>query len=156
MNGYVFRALLLVLLLVAVQLFANGRRPAPSAQHDDSLAYHEHPPTEPLPPTIDPEPFKDKRPAFVSYWIAAQIRDLLYQEPCYCPCNKQAAHKSLLDCFSSRHGYICVTCQKQAIFCYERHNLGDDAKKIRERMAKYEWWEVNLKEYADAWFAAHP
>src|SRR5258708_3730521 len=93
---------------------------------DDQPAYHDHLPPEPLPSTLDPAQFRDHREAFVAYSIARRIREVLYQEPCYCPCKKTAGHQSLLDCFTSTHGQVCVTCRKEVLLCFQLHRQRKD------------------------------
>ena len=113
--------------------------------HDVSmLAYHNHPPTEVLPATLDPSSFKDKHSAFVVYTLASQIKDVLYQVPCYCPCHKLEGHQSLLDCYTSKHGVRCPTCQKEAIFCYLQHRKGKNVSQIRKAIAKGKAWKLDL------------
>src|ERR1700731_1468364 len=86
--------------------FGNAAPPAskehsPTSTSPRDSPYHRHPPTGPLPVTIDPAKFEDNRRAYVAYSIAAQIKELLYQEPCFCHCRKFEGHKSLLDCYTS-------------------------------------------------------
>jgi len=122
--------------------------------------YHKHPPKGPLPATIDPAQFKDKLKdklqAYVAYSIAARIEEVLYQEPCFCPCNKTDGHKSLLDCYTSRHGEFCEACQFQAFFCFEEHKLGKSPKQIRKAMVQGKWgkWgSMDREQYARDYLA---
>jgi len=39
-----------------------------------------------------------------AYAVAAKIKNILYQQPCYCHCDRSHGHTSLLDCFASKHG----------------------------------------------------
>jgi Protein of unknown function with PCYCGC motif len=112
-------------------------------------AYHDHPSLEPVPATLSPEQFKDDRATFIAYWLAGEIRDLLYQEPCYCPCDKQDGHQSLLDCFTSDHGARCVICRKEAVLCYRWHKKGRTARQIREAMANGKAWKFDVDKYVD-------
>lgn len=118
-------------------------------------AYHLDPPTEPLPVTLDPRPFLSYKPAFVAYSIAAKIREVLYQEPCYCPCDKVAGHQSLLDCFTTTHGYGCKGCQSEVFFIYEQSKSGKTPKEIREGMEKRQMWKLDATKYADQHFAEY-
>ena len=121
----------------AVLLAANGTmlNKHHGAQEVHSLVFHNQPPTEPLSPTLDPAQFSDKPAAFVAYALAAKIKTKLYQTPCYCPCNREAGHESLLDCFVGRHGVSCHICQKEAIFCFVQSRKGKSPARIREEMA---------------------
>src|SRR6267378_656949 len=56
-----------------------------------------------LPATMNPEFFSD--PVVQNaYALAARIKKTLYQQPCYCHCDRSQGHGSLLDCFASKHG----------------------------------------------------
>jgi len=113
--------------------------------------YHDHPPKEDLPPTLNADQFGDKRPAYVAYTVAAQIKDVLYQAPCYCACNRTQGHRSLLDCFTGNHGANCPICQKEAIFCFLQHRQGKDPKQIREGLAKDAANTIDLEKDPDAY-----
>ena len=87
----------------------NAAPTAPSAQTKGSAsaaanykadipAYHAEVPKVPLPATLDPTQFTDAETRNV-YTLAAEEKDFLYQQPCYCRCDKEVGHKSLLDCF---------------------------------------------------------
>jgi hypothetical protein len=110
--------------------------------------YHKHPPKGPLPPTLDPAQFKQMPRAYVAYSLAATIKEVLYQEPCFCGCRKSAGHESLLDCYTARHAQFCGMCQYEAIFCYEQHKRGKSAKQIRKAMVKHQWGHLDLDKYA--------
>jgi hypothetical protein len=118
-------------------------------------AYHKEPPTGALPETLDPSRFKDNHPAFVAYSIAAKIRKLLYQEPCYCGCDAAQGHQSLLDCFTTRHGVLCHACQSEVLFCLERKNKGSSAAEIREAMDKREFLQVDFAKYVTTNYAKY-
>jgi Protein of unknown function with PCYCGC motif len=123
-----------------------GPTPSPTPHKDP--AYHKHPPKGPLPVTLDTGQFKDNPRAYVTYSIAAKIRELLYQEPCFCGCRKLAGHESLLDCFTSAHAVECHACQTEAIFCFEQHKQGKSPKQIRKAMFKFTWLGIDLDQYA--------
>jgi hypothetical protein len=106
----------------------------PTAHDEPSRAFHTKPPEGPLPATLDPAQFQDNKAAFVVYSIAAKIPKLLYQEPCYCFCDRNLGHESLLDCFTSRHGVGCHLCQRGIIFSYEQSKLGKTPAEIRSAM----------------------
>jgi Protein of unknown function with PCYCGC motif len=125
------------------------RKPSSST----SLAYHDEPPTEPVPATLSPAQFARNKAAFVTYSIARKIRDILYQEPCYCPCVRERKHKSLLDCFMDQHGVWCEICHKEAIFAYEQAKLGKTPAEIRVALEKGDAWKVDVKRYAEERYA---
>lgn len=90
----------------------------PPLRNHGAPVYHDRPSIAPLPETLDPGQFKKNRTAFVVYTLAAKIKDILYQVPCYCPCNRHLGHESLLDCYTSTHGVGCQTCQREVLFCF--------------------------------------
>jgi hypothetical protein len=123
---------------------AGNTNAAPSRQHPRILSYHDHPPTEALPATLDPASFANNRAAFVSYTLAGRIERVLYQVPCYCPCARLEGHQSLLDCYTSKHGVACPTCQKEVIFCYLQSARGKKPEQIRKAIAKGKAWKLDL------------
>jgi hypothetical protein len=123
---------------------------APSQDGNVRRSYHEQPPTGPLPATLDPAQFAGNKTAFVAYSIAAKISKLLYQQPCYCPCDKMEGHQSLLDCYTSQHGVHCHICARGVIFTYEQAKAGKSAPEIRAAMEKGALWEFDREKYVEA------
>jgi hypothetical protein len=119
---------------------------------EDLPAYHSVPPNGPLPPTLDPEKFRDNKIAFIAYSIARNIPELLYQEPCYCHCDKFGNHQSLFDCYVAEHGVSCRACQQEVILIFEQSRLGKTPTQIREALARWQFWDIDLKKYAEAHF----
>jgi hypothetical protein len=111
-------------------------------------SYHTDPPAGPLPLTLDPKHFTDKK-AFVAYSLAAKLERLLYQEPCYCTCDINQGHKSLLDCYILTHGAACPICQKEVIITYEYSKRGKTAAEIRRAMEQGEAWKFDLDKYVE-------
>jgi hypothetical protein len=140
---------LLSLALLALGLSHHSGQDVTSRKDGDSSrhAFHNEPPSAPLPPTLDPAQFVRDRPACVSYAIAAENRALLYQEPCYCGCDREDRHESLLDCFTGTHGIRCLVCQEEAIFIREQSRSGATAAEIRRGLAAGEAWKLNFKKY---------
>jgi len=126
-----------------------GRSQEVLAQEPEAgdFAYHETPPTRPLPKTRRPPSFRRNPPGHVAYCLARRIPGLLYQEPCFCHCNRFANHKSLLDCYVEDHGMACYTCQAEVIFCYEQSLRGRNAVEIREELYQDEWKKLSLEDY---------
>ena len=134
---------------------AGSSSSAESAPTQEALtahlrAYHDHPPTGPLPTTLDPADFTDNPKAFVAYSIATRIRELLYQEPCYCHCDQNEGHESLFDCYTRKHAVRCFACQSEAIFIFEQNKMGKTAADIRAALARGEWTNVDVGKYAEA------
>jgi Protein of unknown function with PCYCGC motif len=117
-----------------------------SPQDADSIpAYHHSPPSGPLRETLDPALFADDHGAYVAYFLANKIREVLYQEPCYCYCNKDRGHQSLLDCFTNRHGRFCNVCRMEVIYAYFKTREGKTPSEIREGMSRSEAWKIDLE-----------
>lgn len=141
----------LSLLLTGSSILCAGKASGPEIRETSSPEnpppYHDHAPTEALPATLDPASLRDNPPAFVAYSLAARIREVLYQMPCYCPCGRLAGHTSLLDCFTTRHGVSCKACQTETIYCFEQHKKGKTPAQTREAMQKGEMWRLSLDKY---------
>jgi hypothetical protein len=117
---------------------------SPTSNH----AYHHHPPRHPLSPILAPSQFTNNKAAFVAYALAARIPDLLYQEPCMCGCDRQAGHKSLLNCFTTRHGQNCFTCQLEVYFCFEQHQKNSKASDVRKGLIRGDYSTIDGEKYA--------
>jgi len=112
----------------------------------DVPAYHAQPPQGALPSTMNPEEFAD--PVVKNaYAAAAKVRKALYQQPCYCHCDRSQGHESLLDCFASKHGSGCGTCMLEALYTYEQTRKGKTPSQIRAGIERGEWKTVDLKKY---------
>lgn len=113
----------------------------------DVPAFHAEPPTGPLPATLDPAQFHDALTKNV-YALAAKEKAVLYQQPCYCRCDRHVGHKSLLDCFGDKHGATCDVCKKEAVYSYEQTQQGKAPAEIREAIIEGKWKSVDLSKYA--------
>jgi len=122
--------------------------PSPAAKFlkTDVPAYHAGPPKGPLPDTLDPAQFLDAQTRNI-YTLAAKVKPVLYQEPCYCGCDKEVGHKSLLDCFTDLHGAHCMLCKKEAAFTYSESQQGKTAEQIRKEIIDGKWKDVDLSKY---------
>jgi hypothetical protein len=119
----------------------------PQAGADDAVpAYHAKAPQSELPETMSPDLFTD--PVVQNaYTVAAKIKKTLYQQPCYCHCDRSQGHTSLLDCFASKHGSGCGTCIYEDLYSYEQVQKGKTATQIREGVIKGEWKSVDATKY---------
>src|SRR6266849_1529231 len=95
----------LALVVVPQQAASNSLQDAGSPQAaiaEPVPAFHAKAPQGELPATMDPELFTNP---FVqnAYAVATRIKKTLYQQPCYCHCDRSHGHTSLLDCFASKH-----------------------------------------------------
>jgi hypothetical protein len=82
-----------------------------------------------------------------AYTVAARIKKTLYQQPCYCHCDRSQGHGSLLDCFSSKHGSGCNICISEDLYAYEQSQKGKTAAQVRAGIIQGEWRSVDLAKY---------
>lgn len=108
--------------------------------------FHAGPPKGDLPATLDPDQFTDPETRNI-YALAAKVKAILYQEPCYCGCDKEAGHKSLLDCFTDLHGSGCDLCKKEAVFTATETQKGKTPAQIRKEIIAGQWKTVDLSLY---------
>ncbi len=109
-------------------------------------AYHDQVPPDALPATMNPDFFSGP---FVqnAYTVAARIKKTLYQQPCYCHCDRSQGHGSLLDCFASKHGAGCNICISEDFYAYEQLRKGKTVAQIRAGIIQGEWQSVDLAKY---------
>ena len=139
-------SLLAISLLLACSL-PGGHGSITARTQTSELGYHPSLPAEPLLPPLDPEQFRGDRNAFAAYTVAGQVKAVLYQVPCLCPCQKLAGHQSLLDCFVGRHGVHCHICQKEALFCFLQTKKGKSPARIREAIAGKSFNKFDYEKY---------
>jgi uncharacterized protein with PCYCGC motif len=109
-------------------------------------AFHERAPQGDLPATLDPDLFTD--PVVQNaYAVAARVKKALYQQPCYCHCDRSQGHKSLLDCFASKHGAGCGTCIYEDLYTFEQSGKGKSAAQIRAGVIRGEWKSLDATKY---------
>jgi hypothetical protein len=109
-------------------------------------AFHTHSPKGSVPETMNSELFSDVV-VQNAYRVAARIKKLLYQQPCYCHCDKSQGHTGLLDCFASKHGAGCNICIYEDFYTYEQSRKGKTAAQIREGIIKGEWQSLDVSKY---------
>ena len=73
-------------------------------------------------PVLSPALFTGK--VAQAYRIAAEIPKVLDSQFCYCYCKKEKGHKTLLTCFTNKHGAKCETCINEALYAYELYKKG--------------------------------
>lgn len=83
-----------------------------------------------------------------AYELAAQIPKVIYQQPCYCYCDRGMGHNSLHSCFSGTHGAECGTCLKELYYAYTMYNQGKTARQIRAGIIKGDWKVFDLEKAA--------
>jgi Protein of unknown function with PCYCGC motif len=136
---------------IALPQFAGSRAPQmpgmQSSGADEAVpSFHTKLPQTPLPPTLEPSQFTDKV-VFNAYLLAGRIRKILYQEPCYCHCDRGMGHGSLLDCFAGQHGSVCDICIREAFYSYEQTHKGKTPAQIRDGIVRGEWKQVDVSKY---------
>jgi len=138
-------------LLLEPPFAASPAQPAAVAvatqTEEPTPAFHAKAPQDALPPTMDPSLFPDVL-TFNAYTVAGRVKKVLYQQPCYCHCDRSQGHGSLLDCFVSRHGAGCDICQKEDFYSYEQTHKGQTPAQIREGIMHGEWQRVDSAKYA--------
>ena len=129
-------------------LMALPEHAAPQAQlgGEPVPAFHSEVPKGPLPATLSPSQFTE---IIVqnAYALAARVRRVLYQQPCYCHCDRSQGHESLLDCFAGKHAAECGVCIREGLYAYEQSRKGKTAAQIRDGIEKGEWQQLDLTKY---------
>ena len=132
---------LLFVALVAIAMFGQG----------DVPAHHKAPPAKgaQVPPLLPaPERWGPsfKHPVQVrAYEVADKIPNVLYQQPCYCHCDRSVGHTSLHSCFESTHAAHCDACMKEAFYAYQMTKQEKTAAQIRDGIIRGEWEKINLE-----------
>ena len=127
--------------LIAMAMFAQG----------DVPAHHTAPPAKgaKLPPLLPaPERWGPsfKYPVQVrAYEVADKIPNVLYQQPCYCHCDRSVGHTSLHSCFESTHAAHCDACMKEAFYAYGMSRQNKTPAQIRDGIIRGEWEKIDLE-----------
>ena len=114
-------------------------------------AFHSGPPAahESLPPILNEKQLAAEgmtEPAQLkSYELAAKVPKLIYQQPCYCYCDRNHGHKSLHTCFESTHGAMCGTCMAEVFYSYQMSKKHWTAAQIRAGIIRGDWKLIDLK-----------
>ena len=127
---------------------------AQSPSAESIPAYHPQPPTGTLPATMAPDSFSDPL-VQNAYTVAARVKKVLYQQPCYCHCDRSQGHTGLLDCFVSSHGSGCQICIREDLYTYEQSHKGKTPAQIREGIINGDWQSVDISKYQTPLPVAH-
>ena len=65
-----------------------------------------------------------------AYRIAAEIPKVIDSLFCYCYCKKNHQHKTLLTCYTNKHGSKCDICLGEVFYAYELYNQGKTLDEI--------------------------
>jgi len=130
--------------------------PWASSQPDGAIpAYHPSPPpkTSKLPPILTRDQLwgDDAQNPYQThaYELAAKIPAVIYQQPCYCYCDR-IGHKSLHSCFENAHGARCDICLKELYYSYAQHKKGKTAAEIRKGIIAGDWRAVDPESASSA------
>jgi hypothetical protein len=149
-----------ILAAVAAALLAGasfgdaGRAQLGSMTFGPIPPYHETAPKSKaaLGATLPPSAFSNDPVSERAYAVAAKIKLLLYQMPCYCHCDQELGHSSLLSCYQDRHAAVCGTCKMELYYAYLESRKGKTAKQIRDGIIRGDWETVDLSK----WSAPYP
>jgi hypothetical protein len=145
-NGRAVLAGVAIALCAAAMLTMNPLQAISAPGADKVPAHHEAPPTGTLPDTLPAANFTDGLNKN-AYAMAAKIKPVLYEQPCYCMCDKTDGHESLLDCFVGMHASTCNLCRMEAIFAYEQTRKGTTPAQIRKAIIRGDWKKLNPQDY---------
>ena len=65
-----------------------------------------------------------------AYRIAAEIPKVIDSLFCYCYSKKNHQHKTLLTCYTNKHGSKCDICMGEVFYAYELYNQGKTLDEI--------------------------
>ena len=65
-----------------------------------------------------------------AYRIAAEIPKIIDSQFCYCYCKKNHQHKTLLTCFTNKHGSKCDICINEVLYAYQLYKQGKTLDEI--------------------------
>ena len=71
-----------------------------------------------------------------AYRIAAEIPKVLDSLFCYCYCKKNHNHKTLLTCYTNKHGSKCDICLNEVFYAYDLYNQGKSLDEIVKAVDK--------------------
>lgn len=145
----------LMLVFVFSLVFLVSAPWASSEQDADRVpAFNTGPPAkgEPLPPILGKEQLWGDNAEYPfqthAYELAAKIQNVIYQQPCYCYCDRMG-HKSLHSCFEKTHGAQCSTCMKELYYSYQMSKQHKTAAQIRKGIIAGEWKQIDLQSAAN-------
>src|SRR5437762_7745647 len=82
-----------------------------------------------------------------AYELAAKIPNVIYQQPCYCYCDRMG-HNSLHSCYEGKHAVNCGACLKELYYSYNMHKKGQTARQIRQGIIAGDWKDIDLQSAA--------
>jgi hypothetical protein len=135
-------------LLLSGMLFARAAQAPEGAFPPRNMIppYHSAPPKGPLAPTLPASQFIEPLDAHC-YAAAARIKPVLYQLPCYCGCDREVGHTSLLSCYQDAHAVGCATCKMELYYAYLQTRKSKTAAQIRQGIIRGDWKKVDLAKW---------
>ncbi len=82
-----------------------------------------------------------------AYELASRIPATIYQQPCYCYCDRMG-HNSLHSCYESEHAAHCSACLQELYYSYKMVKQHKTARQIRAGIIKGEWKKIDVKKAA--------
>ena len=122
-----------------------------SNQPNQVPAFHQTPPAkgEVLPPVLTEKQLAAQgmtQPVQIAaYKAVAKAPNVMYQEPCYCYCDRGHGHTSLHSCFESTHGANCGVCMGEALYSYQMSKKGWSPKMIRDGIIRGDWKQMDMQ-----------
>ena len=144
-------------LLSALTVFAFAvTMSAQWSAQSDMPAYHDAVPKKAakLAPILKPEALHIQDSPWAaaqkkSYILAAKIPGVLYQQPCFCHCDRHFGHDSLRGCFTDAHGAQCSTCMAELFYAYQMTKKGATPKQIRAGIVHGDYQSIDLQKVGD-------
>ena len=99
----------------------------------------------PVPAFHPTAPSKAEAVQIAAYKAVAKAPNVMYQEPCYCYCDRGHGHTSLHSCFESTHGANCGVCMGEALYSYKMSKKGWSPKMIRDGIIRGDWKQMDLQ-----------
>jgi Protein of unknown function with PCYCGC motif len=146
-SGFISSAILCAAAISMAMVAPRAASHQAQSAEEPVPAFHSEAPKGPLPETLSPSEFS-KVVVQNAYVLAARVKKILYQQPCYCHCDRSQGHGSLLDCFAGKHASVCEVCIREGLYSYEQSHKGKTAAQIRAGIERGEWRDVDVSKYA--------
>lgn len=140
---------LTLLFLAALFVFGQGENQKPSRVP----AYNAGPPKKGVfvPPILPEDALWGENFKFAyqshAYELASKVSDVIYQQPCYCYCDR-IGHNSLHSCFESTHAAGCAACLRELYYSYQQTRRHKTPAQVRQGIIRGEWKQVDLDKAA--------
>ena len=148
-----FKRGLMLIFVFALVFLASAPWAASEQDADRVPAFNAAPPakSEALPPILAKDQLWGDNAQYLfqthAYELAAKIPNVIYQQPCYCYCDRMG-HKSLHSCFEDTHGAECSTCMKELYYSYQMTKQHKTAEQIRKGIIRGDWKDIDLQSTA--------